>query len=1229
MSMLYIQPATTTTSVTGNGGSCIVTSSAQAHPVVQAQSPQHQQPQQIAPAFDHQILLQGIAQSSSTQIPAQLFTIRRQVNPVTSPSASQAEKNILIRKTNASNAQIMPIGISEAQAQNQAGNKPKVTYLHTIIKPKPQDSVLLSPAGPLNAAQNIKQKVVFAPVYSQIPTSSTSSSLQSPPPKHMTNLLLPVSINQPSIPAASKQNINIKSNFTLKLNNGQASNEPKNAITVLRESKTSNGTTNPPPLHPIANMSLINASKTGHSSTDGVKINENPDSAVITPIPKKDESISNSSEKRKRPTSNILRSEKRMRKQSFTKTNQDLNVVDVSNYALNSSESEHEKDKRKDKESDDDITLIKVVPSEDKRMKRLSMSDEVKIEVVRGLNRNGVEVIEKIERVNGKSSSDDARDQKKSDITYPEETSQILHWDDGIGTLIGTSLKFRMNEFGYVQCLEDDKKGKSKNFGDKENVYLTQNSKSGTSTIVKTEESKSQNPTQDDKTFCHCQGCGCHGPISDFYNHVACSSDCAQYIEMKQQKIRKDKESKQEIRAKKKRKKLLEQASKEEEEKAAKVSNSKLKYSHEKLRDSDEKFDKFHMKEKSISDEDTKDTNTSMIDEESPEESEAKYPWLTGKNKFSWLKYLEFTKAKAAPTKLFKDAFPEGKNNFKVGMKLEGIDPNHPSDYCVLSIAEVIGYRIRLHFDGYPENFDFWVNADCMDIFPVGWAEKNGRQIHPPKGYNQSNFNWNTYLKTCKAQAAPKTMFANKNATVLTGFRVGMKLEAVDRKHSSLVCVASVADVLDSRILVHFDSWDDIYDYWADVSSPYIHPVGWCHHNGRSLTPPNYYKDAKAFSWDEYLKSTNSIAAPARAFKQRTPCGFKRGMKLEAVDKRLPQLIRVTTVEDVKDHLLKIRFDGWPESHGYWVDDDSPDIHPMGWCSKTGHPLEPPITQDNLTNRPECGTFGCRGIGHVKGPKFATHNSASGCPYSPQNVARPKTMKDRLNIKHEVNDFEDEGNVERNRFEKVERNKSERLEKRFPSFEEKLIKTENIKQEVDYMSDKNEKLYITDRFRNKWHNNSDGQSDEEECTRKRKKRKNKNESNNLSFLNSSNDSRAYALNIPEKQFRTEIYQSVYHPGYNPTPPDTQQLWAKHSGALNKVVAKQTTNPLRWSNEEVVKFVQSLPNCKDLGNIFRQHNVDGDAFMALSQDDLVSHIGLKLGPAIKVYNSIYLLRKKVT
>lgn len=65
-----------------------------------------------------------------------------------------------------------------------------------------------------------------------------------------------------------------------------------------------------------------------------------------------------------------------------------------------------------------------------------------------------------------------------------------------------------------------------------------------------------------------------------------------------------------------------------------------------------------------------------------------------------------------------------------------------------------------------------------------------------------------------------------------------MKLEAEDKKNS-LTCVATVMDVVDNRILIHFDSWDDIYDYWVDPTSPYIHPVGWCDENGYSLTPPN------------------------------------------------------------------------------------------------------------------------------------------------------------------------------------------------------------------------------------------------------------------------------------------------------------------------------------------------------------------------------------------------------
>lgn len=125
-------------------------------------------------------------------------------------------------------------------------------------------------------------------------------------------------------------------------------------------------------------------------------------------------------------------------------------------------------------------------------------------------------------------------------------------------------------------------------------------------------------------------------------------------------------------------------------------------------------------------------------------------------------------------------SFPQSRNSFKVGMKLEGLDPSHPSLFCVLTVAEVRllmavfgiyifipvhneefshtcasfpfasqiqGYRIRLHFDGYPECYDFWANADSWDIKPAGWCEKNGHKLLLPKGNEtQTHTNWHLWM---------------------------------------------------------------------------------------------------------------------------------------------------------------------------------------------------------------------------------------------------------------------------------------------------------------------------------------------------------------------------------------------------------------------------------------------------------------------------------------------------
>ena len=72
------------------------------------------------------------------------------------------------------------------------------------------------------------------------------------------------------------------------------------------------------------------------------------------------------------------------------------------------------------------------------------------------------------------------------------------------------------------------------------------------------------------------------------------------------------------------------------------------------------------------------------------------------------------------------------------------------------------------------------------------------------------------------------------------------------------------------------------------------------------IVSTDYDAEAGEFAWDQYLAKTGATAVPPRAFKPRSPVGFKTGMKLECVDPRNPQLIRVATVAAVKVNIYCI-----------------------------------------------------------------------------------------------------------------------------------------------------------------------------------------------------------------------------------------------------------------------------------------------------------------------------------
>uniref|UniRef100_A0AAZ3QXW4 SAM domain-containing protein n=1 Tax=Oncorhynchus tshawytscha TaxID=74940 RepID=A0AAZ3QXW4_ONCTS len=603
------------------------------------------------------------------------------------------------------------------------------------------------------------------------------------------------------------------------------------------------------------------------------------------------------------------------------------------------------------------------------------------------------------------------------------------------------------------------------------------------------------------------------------------------------------------------------------------------------------------------------------------------------KKSWCWASYLEQDKAIAAPTKLFKEhqAFPQSKNGFRVGMRLEGVDPEHPSMYCVLTVAEVSGHRIRLHFDKNLDCYDFWVNSNSADIHPVGWCEKTGHKLHPPKGMKDEEFVWSSYIKQSKAQAAPKALFENQNTTVTPlGFRIGMKLEAIDKKNPSFICVATVTDMVDSRFLVHFDNWDESYDFWCDATSPYIHAVGWCQDNDRILTTPPGYPSVKDFSWGKYLEETNSSPAPARAFKGKPPHTFLPLMKLETVDKRNPMLVRVATVVDTEDHRIQIHFDGWTDKYDYWVDTDSPDIHPAGWCAKTGHPLQPPISPQELfesSGQGGCPTPGCKGVGHIKGARYSGHHSAVGCPYSDLNINKDSVLPDRLS-----GEMPGSGGLGRPRRTPV--HTLNQTDSNLSTMTRELCKDIRVK--------------IVDLHKAGMGYRTIGKQLGEKATtvgaiiRKWKKFKmTVNHPRSGAPCKISPRGASMIMRKVRDQPRTTqqdlvndlkrltlqeaLHQSVFMPCTSPSPSSTPFCWDQHSKLLPTVAGITSSKVAVWTVEEVIEFIQGLPGCNEHVHTFRDEQIDGEAFLLLTQVDLVRIMSIKLGPAIKIYNSILMFK----
>uniref|UniRef100_W5M7L5 Polyhomeotic homolog 2a (Drosophila) n=1 Tax=Lepisosteus oculatus TaxID=7918 RepID=W5M7L5_LEPOC len=68
-----------------------------------------------------------------------------------------------------------------------------------------------------------------------------------------------------------------------------------------------------------------------------------------------------------------------------------------------------------------------------------------------------------------------------------------------------------------------------------------------------------------------------------------------------------------------------------------------------------------------------------------------------------------------------------------------------------------------------------------------------------------------------------------------------------------------------------------------------------------------------------------------------------------------------------------------------------------------------------------------------------------------------------------------------------------------------------------------------------------------------------------------------------------------------------------------------SDPTKWNVEDVYEFIRSLPGCQEIADEFRSQEIDGQAMLLLKEDHLMSAMNIKLGPALKIYARINMLK----
>ncbi|KAF4518842.1 hypothetical protein B566_EDAN006693 [Ephemera danica] len=190
------------------------------------------------------------------------------------------------------------------------------------------------------------------------------------------------------------------------------------------------------------------------------------------------------------------------------------------------------------------------------------------------------------------------------------------------------------------------------------------------------------------------------------------------------------------------------------------------------------------------------------------------------------------------PPDLFQDGVEIVSHELECGMKLEALHPVNKIEVCPATVT-------RLFETGH-----FTVHIDSLDEREEGdeqisWICRPGDPFLFPPGWTSdlAEFDWDEYLKHTKAIPAPDSFFPKMELATDMDFAIGQKLEAVNPENQHQICAASISRLVGHLIWVHLDSEESyLPSHVVSTDSNEIFPVGWCGSNNYPLMPPKNYQ---------------------------------------------------------------------------------------------------------------------------------------------------------------------------------------------------------------------------------------------------------------------------------------------------------------------------------------------------------------------------------------------------